>query len=838
MRSTNIQFTEVSELKQYLKKFKLKDSKKLLVQVFYADTNIDKIKKIQSLFNKKFPKSTLIGSTTDGVIDGSEVYSDTKSVVVFTFFKDTFLKSYALDHKDCDNNSYKTGHNIAKEICSKNTKAIISFADGIHTNGEEFVNGISSYNSSVVLAGGLAADNGKIENTYVFNKEEIISNGAIGVSLSGEKLTVTTNYSFDWMPIGKKLQVTKSVKNRVYEIEGIPAVDMYAKYMSDDLAAKLPQVGIEFPLVFEKNGVDVGRAVLFKHDDGSLTFAGNIDEGTYVRFGVGNIENILKNSNKHVKNLVKKLKYNTETIFVYSCMARRRFMNDYIDQEILSLSSLGNVAGFFTYGEFFHSEKNNQLLNETMTILALSESDIEYKNSKLDELQNEHKFTISSEHALAHMANKVSSELAELNDNLEKKVEENLNKIYKQSYTDILTELPNRLSLIRETKTESIWKIIILVNIDDFTTINDFYGHAIGDEVLKRLASILEEYVLNKDGKVFKLPSDEFAILLNTSREEDNIEFCLKEIMSEVEKSDFIFNGNDIHVTITQSAAVTHHDKVCLANADMSLKIAKKTGKDYIIYSDDIKISSRFENNILMANEVKNAILTDNIIPFYQPIFDIKTGKVEKYESLVRLRKKNGDILSPYFFLEVSQQIKLYPIITEIMIDKTFSFFAGKGINFGINIAISDILNYKTREYLFSKIDEYKIASQLTIEIIETQELENEHAINNFIDMVYAHGAKIAIDDFGSGFANFEHMTKMRTDYLKIDGSLIKNIDKDLNTRMVVETIVVFANKLGKKTVAEFVSSKEIYDIVKELGIDYVQGYYLGEPKEDIIKQD
>lgn len=830
MTNKNISFITINELKKSLTKHNLIDSPKTLVQLFCANTDIEFIKSIQLLFTAMFPKSIFIGTTTDGIIENSNVYANTTSIVAITNFEDTSLKSFLVKHTE---NSFNTGKILAKSISCDDTKVIISFADGIYSNGEEFVKGISDINPSIILSGGLAADNGKILETYIFDKNEIITSGAIGVSLSGKSLNVTTNYNFDWMPIGKKLKVTKAIKNRIYEIDGISAVDTYAKYMGKDLAEKLPQFGIEFPLIFEQNGVSVGRAVLFKHDDGSLTFAGNIDEGELVRFGIGNIETILRNNSYHTKNLVNRLKYDAEAIFVYSCMARRRFMNKYIETELESLSSIGDISGFFTYGEFFHSQTNNQLLNETMTILVLSENK-KRADINIKEISNPHEFEINSEHVLAHLANAVSSELAELNDNLEQRVKDNLDYIYKQAYYDKLTGLPNRLSLIKDLS-QSIGKVLFLINIDDFTTINDFYGLAIGDKVLKQLADLLQYITKNDEASVFKLQSDEFAIVMALNHSNSDIECKVKEIISAVEIEEFLLNGHNTHVTVTVSAAYIKDSSTCFANADMSLKLAKKAGKEYMIYSEDMKLSKQYENNITMANAIKDAISSDNIIPYYQPIFCNKTDKVEKYEALVRLRNDEGKILSPFFFLDISQKIKLYPYITKIMIEKTFSFFSNNGLNFSINLAISDILNEKTRKLIFEKIKEYKIAKQLTIEILETQEMENESSIHSFIDEVYKCGAKIAIDDFGSGFANFEYMTKIKSDYMKIDGSLVKNIDTDQDARMVVETIVVFAKKLGKKTIAEFVSSKEIYDIVKELGIDYSQGYYLGEPKGDVL---
>ena len=125
----------------------------------------------------------------------------------------------------------------------------------------------------------------------------------------------------------------------------------------------------------------------------------------------------------------------------------------------------------------------------------------------------------------------------------------------------------------------------------------------------------------------------------------------------------------------------------------------------------------------------------------------------------------------------------------------------------------------------------YDVGALLTVEILETQSIDYETNVRTFVKKIHEVGAKIAIDDFGSGYANFKHITNIECDYLKIDGSLIKDLDHDRDARLIVETIIVFAKKLGKQTVAEFVHSEKIYEIVKELGIDYAQGYYLGKPE-------
>ncbi|MDF1878500.1 EAL domain-containing protein [Sulfurimonas sp. SAG-AH-194-C20] len=813
------------------------DSSQTLIQLFCTTTNFQELKEIQTFFSNTFPNSIIIGTTTDGIINKTQVYIEKTNIVTFTKFNQTVLKSILVLHENALNASYDTGILMGQSLIENETKLIISFTDGLHTNGEEFAKGISHVSSSVILSGGLAGDNGKLFKTYVFTNKEITDKGAVGVSLSSKTLNITTDYSFDWLPVGKELKVTKSIHNRVYEIDGISTVDIYAKYMGKELAARLPQIGIEFPLIFKVDDVLIGRAVLLKHDDGSLTFAGNIKEGTKVRFGVGEIGEILKNSNYKTKKILNKLEYKPEAVFIYSCMARRRFLKEYMSDELKNLSSIGSVSGFFTYGEFYHQDKCNQLLNETTTMLILSEDTSSSPVLDNTEYFEQQEFNIDAHHVMAHLANAVSVELEELNSNLEMKIQESADYIYKQAYYDKLTGLPNRLSLIKKLNT-NLGKMLILVNIDDFTMINDFYGHEIGDEVLKKLAFILQMLGKEEDAEVFKLPSDEFAIIVkvasNTQAIHEKIRNCIRVIESE---DFFVANGHLAHVSVTVSAALINDKKTGLVNADMTLKLAKRSGNEYLVFNEDLQLARQYESNINMANTIKHAMLSDRIFPYFQPIVDVKTNKVAKYEALVRLVNDEGALLSPFSFLDVSRKIKLYPQITEIMIEKSFSYFKKNRLDFSVNLSFSDITNNQTRQFIFDKIKEYSIASQLTIEILETQENDNAELVTKFIENIYILGASIAIDDFGSGFANFEHMTTMRSDIMKIDGSLIKNIDTDQNARLVVETIIVFAKKLGKKIVAEFVHNEAVYKVVEELGIDYAQGYYLGKPEAEVLEE-
>ena len=395
---------------------KINDSKSVLIQIFSGICDKNILTNLILQLKEIFPKANIIGSTTDGEIIDCEI--TTKEIIVsISSFEKTEIKTAYVENIT-QRNSYQKGKELANFLITKNSKVIISFCDGLHTNGEEFAKGINAICKDIILSGGLAGDNAKFQKTFVICDDKILENGAVGAILINKNLIVSTDYRFGWIPVGKKLKITSSVGNRVYRIDNMKAVDAYRHYLGEETASMLPKTGIEFPLITIKNGMEIARAVISKNDDGSLDFAGNIQIGEYYQFGLGNanlIINSVPKSDKKLKNRA------IESIFVYSCMARRRFLQNAASIELSYLSSFGKVAGFFTYGEFFHvSSKKNEFLNETMTVLALSESSklIESKNKdfKAKKIDEDYIRTLK---ALSHLITVTNNELEHIHEIVE-----------------------------------------------------------------------------------------------------------------------------------------------------------------------------------------------------------------------------------------------------------------------------------------------------------------------------------------------------------------------------------------------------------------------------------
>lgn len=415
---------------------------------------------------------------------------------------------------------------------------------------------------------------------------------------------------------------------------------------------------------------------------------------------------------------------------------------------------------------------------------------------------------------------------------LYKKELQHENNIRKLLYIDNLTQLPNRVKLIKDVQDDSIGIIsLAIVDIKSFKEINDFFGYRIGDNVLKRVVTIINNIISLVKDKVtlYKFSSDVYSVAnkgLSNKEFENIVIYILGGIKTE------IINEEEHEINIRATAGISFSPKKNkLITADLALQAAKKQNKDYLVFYEDLDYLREYKNNMLWTKKLKKALDKDNIIVYFQPLVYNKTLKVDKYECLVRMYDEDDDkIISPYFFLEISKKANQYKNITKIVIDKSFKEFEDLDFEFSINISYEDIADEIFLLFIEDRLKKYNVANRVVWEILEDETIKDYDVLINFINKVKEFGCKIAIDDFGSGYSNFEHILKMDIDYLKIDASLIKNIATDQNSYKVVKTVIDFAKSLGLKTIAEYVENEDIFNITKDLEVDFSQGYYFSAP--------
>lgn len=397
-----------------------------------------------------------------------------------------------------------------------------------------------------------------------------------------------------------------------------------------------------------------------------------------------------------------------------------------------------------------------------------------------------------------------------------------------QLYIDPLTQLNNRLALERSIKEMKEPKLI-LMDIDSFKNINEYYGTSAGDAILQDVASQLRGFAQTYGTTVYRIGADEFALLEDAPLDLERYGELALALLG-------LFKGRLIDVPLVKepieinvAIGFSLEEKDVFETASMALSEAKQREIDYLCYFKKIEHTMRYAEQIKWSAFVKEALANDAVVPYYQPIFN-REGKIVKYECLVRLLNEREEAIPPGLFLGISKKVKRYADIEKVLIDKSFQEISHTDKVISLNLLARDMSDSNISNYVVEKLKTYDVAKQVVFEILEDESIESLERVAIFIDRVKRMGCKIAIDDFGTGYSNFSYLLKLKPDYIKIDGSLIKGLDKDANSMAIVSAIITFACKLGIKTIAEYVHNARVHEICLELGIDEFQGFYLGEP--------
>ena len=336
--------------------------------------------------------------------------------------------------------------------------------------------------------------------------------------------------------------------------------------------------------------------------------------------------------------------------------------------------------------------------------------------------------------------------------------------------------------------------------------------------------------------RVYLLERGEFVFVkpYNKSIVEKDLERAIEEFQKNVNSAQIKIGLVDYTLFIITSLA---YGVNALESAKAGLRNLLNSKQNFIVANKLLDDEKAFAVQKLQTfNMLRKAINTYNIVSYFQPIVNNQTQKIEKYESLVRLIDEENNIVSPYFFLETAKEGKYYNEITSIVLKNSFRalFYTDMGIS--INLSTLDMTQESTIKEFCELLERYKTEThRITVEIIEDDEVDDLAVTQEFITYIKSKGVHIAIDDFGKGFSNFSRILEYEPDYIKIDGSLVRNIESNRASKNMVETIVYFSKKQGIKTIAEYVENENIYKLLCDMGVDYSQGYYFG--KAEVLGQ-
>lgn len=409
-------------------------------------------------------------------------------------------------------------------------------------------------------------------------------------------------------------------------------------------------------------------------------------------------------------------------------------------------------------------------------------------------------------------------------------------------FTDPLTQLYNRNYLNEISPTMDLKHYsVAMLDLDKFKHINDTYGHKTGDYILSQSSLIFKNSIRDSD-ILIRYGGEEFLLFIyDRNAQESDVKVCQR-IIKSMNEHTFNYDGNELKVRVSiglhENPSYEKNINEAIKIADKMLYIAKSEGRNRVVcYNENSK--RKIIANTKNIDFVKEALRDNRIICHYQPIYDHNKNKIIKYEALVRIIDTSKQLIAPIFFLPEIKDTNIHYKITQRILAIIFEKFKDNNEHVSININFSDLINTDIENTIVNILQDNKdLASRVTFEILESDEINNINLFKSKIDLIHKLGAKISIDDFGSGYSNFRTILDIEANYLKIDGSLIKNIDKSEKDFKVVNSIVHFAKVSNMLTIAEFVHSASVYNKLLELDVDYMQGYYISEPQAELATKE
>ena len=387
--------------------------------------------------------------------------------------------------------------------------------------------------------------------------------------------------------------------------------------------------------------------------------------------------------------------------------------------------------------------------------------------------------------------------------------------------------------------------VVTLIDIVAFDDINIFYGYETGmiivdtmqgliDDTLKemRVSGLFHKYGVERFSyELYHVYADKLCLFIKNDFNHRLLDMIVKQLLTKVSNHPFVVSDeNHIHINATFGATKAE-GSVSLIYAEKALNEAKKFQNPYIFHD-----SYSMNKNDYIVNKVYETLIDnikeETVTPYFQGIFATAECTVPyKFESLMRLVDSDGRILSPAVFMDKSKEYRLYTQLMSQMIDKVFDVMSKHDVAMTLNLSYVDINNTELCDRLIDKIKKEKIGKRLTVEIVESEQIQDIEMVNEFIFALKKNGVMIAIDDFGSGFSNFDTIVNLDIDYVKLDGSLVSKIH-ERKYRIILENMVKICQDLGIKTIAEYISDESIMEVAQSIGVDYLQGYHLHKPQE------
>ncbi len=395
-------------------------------------------------------------------------------------------------------------------------------------------------------------------------------------------------------------------------------------------------------------------------------------------------------------------------------------------------------------------------------------------------------------------------------------------------YTDPFLEVANVVKL-KEDIDAGLYNKLCMTEVVNADLSIAAYGEDVYylgcKDVLKNVQIALEQLQLADKIYLYSFNYRKFVLLGTADIEKEDFLAVMKQFFAMFEAA----ASEQIEISAVSRFVVVLQEDKLVQRALHAMFEARKSSENFFIAPDEMDILSNIREDAQTLDFLNFAMEEKRIVPYYQGIFNNKTGKIDKYEALMRVIGPDGQVYPPFKFLQTAKKYKIYNKLSQMMVESALSDFKDRKESLSINISASDIDSEEFKAWFIQKLKDYPHGKRLVIEFVETENYQ-DGKLFDFIKEVREYGCTISADDFGSGYATYTAVIALSPEFIKIDGTIIKDIATKEENLIILRSICFMANLVGAKTVAEFVESEEIQKVLEEYNVDYSQGYLFAKP--------
>ena len=835
MFTWNLQFVSKKRLEDTLNQLMIGDGERnnILVRIHTAIHTAEEAADLAAFIKKLIPSAQILGTSASAIINGGKLIHD-QCIISITQMDEGNVLTARIPVKDDDGRTVSAETlcaETADRIPRDSTKLLFTFFPEHYLNAERFVEISNEKMPGIRMIGGMVDRNDIIgDSGFVFDENGWSGQDLILAALGGETMECLTDFASGVQVVGGRHEITAVRGDHIMEIDGKPAAEFIREGIGEEICTK-KEIGFYFPLAYCFDEVEVPFVINYYGDDG-IGANHHVTAGRKIRRGFFYDRKIISDDRSmfgRVESFEK-----GETLFSYACEYRYRIYPNSVRWE-LSAYENSNASGCLTQGEICTVRGRNVFTNCAFVLGVAGEKP---ESQPLNPYVLTHTGSLAEDNqtliGFLMDATRASSR------NTDAAMKESMKSFVDHCKQMILysekDNVANEAALHMDVRVGG-YDRVCMIDVPEQRSMRAAFSEETIENTHNRFISKCTTFAARKNYRVYLLKPWQIAVAVPSYMVSLEV---FTEDMQILQK--LLFETEEGYIPVVSVFCVINEctaDTLKSAYDAARLEMIRKNIQFHVLNG---KEEEPDEESILekyrMVNVINYAVSHGGVIPYYQGIYDNREKRIHHYEALMRLKDENGRVYPPAAFLDVARSYGLlYDMLSAQMIRKVFDAFKDRqDKSVSINLGMRDIKNEDLTRYIYGFLATARHPENFVFEILENEDVDEYEILLRFVGNIHKLGGRISIDDFGSGYSNLLHVVSIPADYLKIDGSIVKECCSSRASEILIQLISNWKkmSENGSRIVAEYVENEEIQEKVLQYGIDYSQGYLFSKPTPEI----